>query len=235
MPCELDLSIVVINWSSVEFLRKCLASVFANTPRLKFEAIVVDNASFDGCGEMVESEFPGVIFIQSHQNLGFSGANNLGFTRSKGRNILFLNPDTEVIGPAVEAMSLWLDSQGDAGAVGVKLLNSDLSLQTSCIQAFPTILNEALDSERLRELFPKAALWGTRPLFATSATPEAVEVISGACLMAKRSVLEKVGGIQQRLFHVRRRCGPLLQNSTGRLEVLLPSSGARRAPRRSKF
>jgi hypothetical protein len=200
MSCEVDLSIIIINWNSVDFLRKCLASVYAGAPRLKFETIVVDNASFDGCGEMLGREFPCVFFIQSHENLGFGGANNLGFARSRGRNILFLNPDTETIGPALEAMCLFLDSRDDAGAAGGKLLNSDLSVQTSCIQAFPTILNQSLDIEQLRELFPKSALWGTRPLFTNPATPVPVEGISGACLMAKRSVLEKVGGFSNDYF-----------------------------------
>jgi hypothetical protein len=200
MSCEFDLSIIIINWNSVDFLRKCLASVYAGTLGLKFQTIVVDNASFDGCGELLGREFPGVIFIQSQENLGFAGANNLGFAHSKGRNILFLNPDTEVIGPALEVMCLFLDSRGEAGAVGGKLLNSDLSIQTSCIQRFPSILNQSLDFDFLRDLFPKSALWGTRPLFTNPATPVPVEVISGACLMAKRTVLEKVGGFSSDYF-----------------------------------
>jgi len=188
-----DLSIIIINWKSADFLRKCLQSIFANASDLSFEVIVVDNASFDGSAELVEREFPGVRFVQSTENLGFAGANNLGVRSAKGRNVLFLNPDTEVIGTALELMSSFLDATPNAGVVGCKLLNSDFSIQTSCIQAFPTILNQALDAEALRKMFPKARLWGMRPLFEDGSEPTVVEVVSGACLMIRRSVFEETG------------------------------------------
>ena len=73
-----DLSIIIINWNSVSFLRKCLASIDANTKKTSFEVIVIDNASSDGCGEMLRTEFPRVRFVQSTTNLGFAAANNLG-------------------------------------------------------------------------------------------------------------------------------------------------------------
>jgi hypothetical protein len=193
MSCEVDLSIIIINWKSADFVRKCLTSIYTNPTGLNFETIVVDNASFDGCGEMLGREFPGVIFIQSHENLGFAGANNLGFAHSNGKTVLFLNPDTEIIGPAIREMWSFLESRDDAGAAGAKLLNWDLSVQTSCIQRFPSILNQILDFDCLRNLFPKSALWGTWPLFADSARPTPVDVISGACLMAKRGVLANAG------------------------------------------
>ena len=141
---DVALSIVIVNWKSADFLRKCLQSIFANASDMSLEVIVVDNASFDGSAELVEREFPGVHFVQSKENLGFAGANNLGVRSAKGRNLLFLNPDTEVIGTALERMSSFLDATPDAGAVGCKLLNTDGTVQTSCIQPFPTILNQAL-------------------------------------------------------------------------------------------
>ena len=88
----MDLSIIIINWKSVNFTRECLASICANAGDLQCEVIVVDNASYDGCEQMVKSEFPHVTFIQSDENLGFAGANNLAFARSQGRNVMFLIP-----------------------------------------------------------------------------------------------------------------------------------------------
>ncbi len=193
MPDQADLSIIIVNWNSAAFIKRCLASIYANTKELVFDIVVVDNGSSDGCGEIVRRQFPGVIFIQNEENIGFARANNLGFDHSVGRNILFLNPDTEIIGAALQEMLSFLESRADAGAVGCKLLNSDLSLQTSCIQRFPSILNQALDADYLRAMFPKSALWGTKPLYGNSGRPAAVDVISGACLMIKRSVFEKVG------------------------------------------
>lgn len=193
MTDQLDLSIIIINWNSATFVRKCLASIHANTKGLAFEAIVVDNASFDSCEEIVRREFPGTRFIQNKENIGFARANNLAFSHSSGRNILFLNPDTQVVGPALQGMLSCLESTPDAGIVGAKLLNSDLSIQTSCIRRFPTILNQALGAECLRRLFPKSPLWGMRPLFENEDAPAQVEAISGACMMIKKNVFEEVG------------------------------------------
>ncbi len=189
----MDLSIIIVNWNSAAYVRKCLASIYANTKNLAFEVFIIDNASFDECGEIVKAEFPQVKFIQSQDNLGFARANNLGFSRSQGRDLLFLNPDAEILGRAVNILLSALDSIPDAGIVGPKLLNSDGSIQTSCIKAFPSILNQALDADYLQRIFPKWRLWGMRPLFEPLGKPAPVDVVSGACLMIKRDVFEKIG------------------------------------------
>lgn len=189
----MDLSIIIVNWNSAAFLRECLLSIYATATHLKFEVIVIDNASFDGSELMVRREFPAVKFIQSKRNLGFAGANNVAFAHSSGRNVLFLNPDTEVTGNALSVMCSALDAIPDAGAVGCKLLNSDLSVQTSCIQAFPSLLNQTLDFDFLQRWFPNSRLWGLRPLYASGNPASTVDIISGACLMIRRMVFEQVG------------------------------------------
>jgi len=189
----MDLSIIIVNWNSAHYVRKCLESIFSQTKDLNFEVIVVDNASYDGCDQVLGSEFPNTKFVQSDENIGFASANNLGFNHSAGRNLLFLNPDTEVIGPAINIMFSSLQSLYDAGAVGCKLLNSDLSVQTSCIQPFPTVLNQILDIEFLKLRFPKVNLWGIKPLFFNNGKPEKVQAVSGACIMTKRNVFESIG------------------------------------------
>src|SRR5207244_796979 len=100
----MDLSIIIVNWKSADFVRKCLASIYETSKEIRFEIIVVDNSSFDGCGEMLAREFPEAVFIQSKENVGFSRANNLGFQRAQGNVLLFLNPDTEMVGPALNTL-----------------------------------------------------------------------------------------------------------------------------------
>ena len=196
-----DLSIIIVNWNSKGYLRKCLESVFSNQEGLgRFEVLVVDNASYDGCGEMIAREFPRVRFIQSTENLGFARANNLAFQRSSSRSLLFLNPDTEIVGEALQTMSATLASIPDAGIVGPKLLNSDLSIQTSCVQRFPTILNQLLDCDFLRAAFPRARIWGMRPLWETCGAAVQVEVIPGASLMIRRDVFKQVSTFSSRYF-----------------------------------
>src|SRR5687767_810528 len=93
----MDLSIIIVNWNSKEFLRKCIASVKQETSGINYEIIVIDSGSFDGCGQMLSDNFADVIFIQSDKNLGFAKANNLASERATGAWLLFLNPDTEVL------------------------------------------------------------------------------------------------------------------------------------------
>lgn len=164
------------------------------------EILVVDNASYDGCESMLQREFPTVRFIQCENNVGFARANNLAFECSRGRAVLFLNPDTELVGPAINLLLKSLGELRDVGAVGARLLNSDGSLQTSCVQAFPTVVNQVLDAEVLRQAFSRLRLWGTAALFNEAPVTARVEAIAGACVMMKREVFERVGGFDQNYF-----------------------------------
>jgi len=191
--CMMDLSIIIVNWNSKDYLLKSIAAIEAETNGIEFEIVVIDSGSFDGCDEMLREVYPHVLFIQSDRNLGFAKANNEAFKVSRGRNLLFLNPDTEIEGLAIETLYYQLSSLPNAGIVGGTLLNSDRSIQESCIRAFPTVLNQVLDSHMLRGLFPRARLWGIEPLLARNGAPKGVDAVSGACLMVKRSVFESVG------------------------------------------
>lgn len=189
----MDLSIIIVNWNSKDYLRKCITSILAETAGLDYEIIVIDAASYDGCDAMLERHFPQVRFIQSEVNSGFARANNTAYAASHGDTLLFLNPDTELRGPAINVLYEHAHSLPKAGAVGAKLLNSDGTVQTSCIQAFPTILNQLLNADVLRRRFPKARLWGMAPLFGGNVEPTKVDVVSGACLMIRREAFQHVG------------------------------------------
>ena len=111
----MTLSIIIVNWRSKDHLRACLRTVRATAADLSPQVIVVDGASFDGCGEMLAAEFPEVTFIQSQENLGFGRCNNLGFERSASDVVLFLNPDTELKDNCLQTMLAELERQPDAG------------------------------------------------------------------------------------------------------------------------
>ena len=200
MSGPLELSIIIVNWRSVEFLQKCLHTIYTTTRGVEFEVIVVDNASFDGAAEMSSRVFPQVRFVQGQKNIGFAKANNLGFRYSAGENLLLLNPDTEIVRDAIPAMLSVLRSNSDAGIVGCKLLNSDGSIQMSCVQRFPSILNQAVDADYFRAKFPRLAIWGTQALTESGGAPAPVEVISGACLMIRRGIYEKLDGLSSDYF-----------------------------------
>jgi hypothetical protein len=197
---DIDLSIVIVNWNSADFVLACVRSIAAQTTDITYEVIVVDNASYDGCGEQLAREFPGVVFLQSDHNGGFGVANNFGAQRARGRVLLFLNPDTEVRDRAITRMYRHLEAIPGAGVLGCRLLNTDGSLQTSCVQALPTVWNQMLDADVLRRCFPRADIWGTRALLRTAGAPEQVPAVSGACMMMRREVFEAAGGFSPVFF-----------------------------------
>ena len=189
----MDLSIIIVNWNSKDYLKNCIASILAATHGLKFEIVVIDSGSFDGCKEMLLHLYPEVRFIQSENNVGFAKANNKAFYKAYAQKLLFLNPDTIVKDDAIHKLSQSLECLPDAGIVGPKLLNSDQTVQLTCIRVFPNILTQILDAEILMRFFPRSRLWGTAHLFNQPERPSEVDAISGACLMIKRSVFEEVG------------------------------------------
>ena len=93
----MDLSIIIVDWKSADYLWLCLRGIQETLKTLRHDVIVIDNASYDGAEEMIRKEYPTVKFLQSSENLGFARANNLAFKASSGKSILFLNPDTEVL------------------------------------------------------------------------------------------------------------------------------------------
>jgi GT2 family glycosyltransferase len=188
-----DLSIIIVNWNSKEHLRKCIASILTYTRMPRYEIVVIDSGSFDGCDQMLRENYPDVRFIQSAANLGFAKANNRAFEATLGECVLFLNPDTECVGPAIDTLCARAMSLPDAGVVGARLLNSDGTAQSSCIQSTPTVVNQLLNSAFLRKLWPRSRLWGNAALYDSTAVAREVEAVSGACLMVRRKTFEEVG------------------------------------------
>ena len=193
------LSILVVNWKSKEYVRRCLHTIHATCKDLNPQIVIVDGGSFDGCGKMLEAEFPRVEFVQSPDNRGFGRSNNLGFEKVTGDYVLLLNPDTELKPGALQKLLGEIVGKPDTGLVGPKLLNSDGTLQTSCVQSLPTPWNQAVDSEGLRRFLPNSRLWGVGQAFQAK-EPTEVEAISGACMLLKAETFRRIGGFSAEFF-----------------------------------
>ncbi len=189
----MDLSIIIVNWNSSEYLIECLKSIRSNVRLLTYEVIVVDNNSAPNDVEQIKAHANDIKLITCNENLGFARANNLGFKASKGEVLLFLNPDTEIIGDAVTVLVRSARELPNAGIVGCKLLNTDLTVQLSSIQKFPTIVNQVIDAKALQLLWPSCPLWDISPLFESDPITVPVDVISGACIVTRRDVFEQIG------------------------------------------
>lgn len=194
-----NISIIIVNWNSSNYLYNCLRSIKENVKSLTYEIIVIDNASFDGCEEMLRKDFPETIFIQSQNNLGFAAANNLAANEAKGNIFLFINPDTIMMEGCLKRMINNFFELPKAGVTGPRVLNSDGTLQISCVQVDKTPLNQALDSNIFRRLFSKTKLWGNYKAF-LSQEPIEVDAVSGVCMLVRRDIFQKIGGFREEYF-----------------------------------
>jgi len=194
------LSVIIVNYNSTSYLLPCLSSLFAETKEIDFETIVVDNASTDNGCDLVAHAFPQVRLLRNEKNLGFAAANNNGFEISRGTNLLFLNPDTLIVGNAVAVALQELSRLPLAGAVGCELRNADSSIQTTAVLPFPTIANQLFGANALYRLFPRARLWGNAPLFQGSQEALEVPAISGAGMFVTREAFVAAGMFDTRYF-----------------------------------
>ena len=193
----IDLSIVILNWNVRDLLDGCLASI--RPQGLTLETIVVDNASTDGSVTMVRSKYPEVTVIASSINRGFTGGNNQGIAASHGRYVLVLNPDTEIVGDALERMAAYLDDHPAVGALGPQLLNADGSIQSSR-RRFPTLATAFFESTWLQSLAPRGML---RRYYMDDVSPDVTQEVDwlfGACTIFRREVLDDVGVYDEQNF-----------------------------------
>lgn len=198
-----DLSIVIVNWNTIDLLRDVLASVMSAPQSVRCEVIVIDNASADGSAEMVAAEFPDAVLIRNADNRGFAAANNQGFEIATGRHILLLNSDTIVLGDVLGASVRYLDSHPNVGAMGCRVLNPDRTMQRTCAM-WPSLPNLVLQTSGLWKI--------TRPgWFARYAgryqmmdwqrdSERPVDSISGCYLMLRREVLDRIGPLDEAFF-----------------------------------
>jgi GT2 family glycosyltransferase len=191
----IDLSIIIVNFNVKEFLQNLLSSIEKSSGNISKEIIVIDNASDDGSVEIIREKFPSVRLIASQKNLGFGRANNLGLEISKGKYILLINPDTIVQEDTFQKLIYFMEKTPEAGLVGCKVLNSDGTLQLACRRGFPGPWTSFTKVTGLSRLFPKSRLFaGYNLTYLDENQTYEVDAISGAFMMMKREVYEKIGG-----------------------------------------
>jgi len=170
----MDLSIIIVNYNKALILDRCLSSIYQNTKNLTFEVILIDNGSKDNSVELVKTKYKNIALIENKINSGFAAASNQGLKICKGRYALLLNNDTEIRNAALNKMVEFMDTGGDIGGLGPKLLNQDLTVQR------------------------EGSVLGKR--FWNSNIPIEAGFITGAALMVRRDVLDKIGLLDENFF-----------------------------------
>lgn len=197
----MDLSICIVNWNAQKFLISCLESVYKRQPAIKFEVIVVDNASADDSVAQVKRRFPSVRVIVCDKNEGFSVGNNVAIKHSSGRYVLLLNPDTLVTAGALESMVRFMDQYKHVGACGCRLVHPETGYVEASARSFPTLFPLLWNLSYLDRLFPSSSFFNNyRMTYLPCNEIREVDWVTGACLIVRHEVIRQVGGFDENIF-----------------------------------
>ena len=194
----MDVSIIIVNYNTCNLLTAAIDSIIANTSMIEYEIIVVDNGSIDDSVTTLEKKYKDKIhLIPQKKNTGFAYANNRGLEIAKGKNILFLNPDTLLRNNAIYILSDYLNTHPSVGACGGNLFDNNGNMQFSFWHVFPGIRFEWND------------LWANKFLaikyhggqhFNKTGKTQSVGYIIGADLMIPKQILNEIGTFDETFF-----------------------------------
>jgi len=198
---QFDLSIIIISYNTEKITINCLKSIIESLKNssLKYEVIVVDNASKDNSVSSIKklkSEIKNrnlkINLIENKENIGFGPANNQAVKLAKSDYLLFLNSDIIVLNASIEKLyNFYKQNEKLLNFLGGKLLNKNGTPQASCgpMYTLPMVF---------AHLFLRGDYWGlTR--YSPNKIKE-VDWISGACILTKKEYFEKLGRFDEKIF-----------------------------------
>mgnify|MGYP003347316807 CR=1 FL=1 len=196
-----EVTAVLVNYNAGPELRRALQSVADEMSGHPWEAFVIDNASIDGSGAIVSEFAPHARLITNQENVGFARGVNQGLRLASAPLVLLINPDCHLVAGAVASMTAVLNAYPSCAVVGPRILNPDGSVQGSA-RGDPDMLTGLFGRTTfLRKVFPELAVSRRNVLLDNgSGDSVAVDWLSGACMMARRDALEKIGGFDERYF-----------------------------------
>jgi GT2 family glycosyltransferase len=197
----MKLSVIIVNYNVVHFLEQCLNSAKKAAQHVSTEIWVVDNNSVDHSVEMVKEKFPEVYLIANNDNPGFSVANNQAIKQSTGEYVLLLNPDTLVEEYTFKKVVDFMDDHKDAGGLGVKMVDGNGDFLPESKRGLPTPAVAFYKIFGLSALFPKSKIFGRYHLgFLNKDKTHSIEILSGAFMLMRKRVLDKVGLLDETFF-----------------------------------
>jgi len=192
------LSVIIVNYNGEHFMRDCLQSLRRALAEVSHEVIVVDNASRDASCDLIANEFPEARLLRSETNLGFAAGNNVGARLARGELLLLLNNDTECLDSLRDLVDVMRDSS--VGAAGCALRYADgrrqLSVGFEHTPARIVLSWLGLGRFNIARCFKRVE---NRDEFYRQYRG-AVDWVSGACLLTRRDLWRRLGGLDEKFF-----------------------------------
>ena len=202
-----SISIVIVNYNTKEYLSRCIRSIYeSGISADRLQLIIVDNASQDSSltsvKEFISKQSLNTQIICNSENLGFSKAVNIGLSKCSGDYICILNPDTYIEKLCFNKLEEYMNQNLQVGGITPKVVNSSGQLQISCKRSLPTITNSLFKILGLDRIFKKnKTMSAYNLLYLNEDEINQVEVISGAFMFLRKTVVEKVGKFDE-LFYL---------------------------------
>lgn len=172
-------NIIIVNWNGEQWLPACFKSLYEQDYH-NFEIIFVDNASKDGSVSWVKRYYPKTRILVNKINLGFAGANNIGYKAAKGTYVHFLNNDTYVTKTFLTELVRVVEADPKIGGAQSKILLMDDPTRHDSVGAYLT---------------PTGFLYHfgfAKPDSKKYDKPFILYTAKGACMLFRKSVLDAV-------------------------------------------
>jgi len=191
--------VIIVNWNSGEYIKKCIDSIFSNDNKNFINTIfIIDNGSTDASLNKVELNKK-IKIIRNKTNMGFSKACNQGFKLSTCTYVLLLNPDTQLLNNTIADCITFMNQNTETDILGCQLLNDKREITPSCSR-FPTAIGVLSDSLGLSKIVP--SLFKPAIILTNWDHKESryVDQLMGAFMFMRRSIFEKIGYFDERFF-----------------------------------
>lgn len=197
------LSIIIVNYKTSKDLIVCLDSIKKYEKNYKqYEIVIVDNNSDDNGLEQIKDKFPFVKIIYAPRNGGFSYGNNIGIKITKEGIILLLNPDTYLKDNSIEKLYIRMRSDPEILIAGPKLLYADGRNQSYFTpKSYLTLWRLFCMEFFINRIFIKSNFFNSYfQTYMDYDKERFVEQVSGAVFMFKRSLIDKIGLLDENYF-----------------------------------
>lgn len=200
-----DLSLIILSYNTQFWLKKTLTTLkefYLDQTEYDVKAIVVDNGSTDGSIEMVKKECPWAELIETGENLGFAGGNNVALKKIRARYAMLLNSDLEFKENSnLDLLIEYMDQHEEAGVITPRTHFINGSLDPACHRGEPTIWASLTYFLKLEKLFPQNKLFAQyHQSYKDYASIHTIDACSGATMMVRTAAMEKVGYLDERFF-----------------------------------
>jgi len=197
----MKLSVIVVNHNNCALLKQSLNALINACNSIDYELFVVDNASTDKSLDMLGNDFSAVQVISNKTELGIAKASNEALRLCSGEYILQVSPDTICTNGSIEKMTAFMDSNLDAGGLGIRMITPQGRFLTESKHgltkpwiAFFKFIGFAKHLSKTRLYNRNHKEWVEEFQVAE------VDLLNGACIMFRRSVLNETGLFDENFF-----------------------------------